>query len=186
MTQSLRVLTTFCELDDMQKLAEKHVNIIECVEHLSAHLLHILKHVDRLTETLYSTSKLYRRLTFFMHLEMTNVEYEFYEQTYRAEYHTTLVNMQNVKELVDLCNLVHDTWESKLMEIMLILNSERETHNKVYNKIDIHMKKAEPVLNSYQLVEDILHHFETDEQEIEIAEFCKIFFELHKLQKKTS
>ena len=125
--QSVRVLKSFCEEDDVKKFTQKHVNIIACVEHMSSHLLHILKHVDDLVEKLYVTSKLYRRLTFSMQLPMTDVEYDFYEQMYSADYHTTLVNLQNVQALVELCMLVNDTWELKLIEMMFILKSSKET-----------------------------------------------------------
>jgi len=184
MIRSVQVLKQFCDQDDVKKLADQHVNIISCVENLSTHFLHILKHVDGLVEKLYSTSKLYRRLTFFMHLTMTDIEYEFYEQTYSADYHTTLVNLQYVKEVIELCKLVSDTWESKLTKMMFILKSEKETSSIIHNKIDVSSKKAEPVLCSYEVVEHILQNAEKDQLHIEIADFCKIFYDLYKLDQK--
>ena len=184
MVRCVQVLKSFCDQDDAKKLAEQHFNIISCVETISTHLLNILKHVDGLIETLYSTSKLYRRLTFFMHLTMTDIEYEFYKQTYSADYYTTLVNLQNMHELVELCTLVSDTWESKFTKMILILKSEKTTCSIIYNKIDVTSKKAKPVLRSYELMQHILQSVEKDQRQIEIADFCNFFYDLYKLDQK--
>lgn len=184
--KSVCVLKTFCEEDDVNKLAQQHVKIIACVEHMSSHLMHILKHVDDLVEKLYVTSKLYRRLTFSMQLPMTDVEYDFYEQMYSTDYYTTLVNLQTVQALVKLCKLVNNTWELKLIEMMFVLKSNKETCSKIYAKVDASLKKAKTVLNSYALAEDILQNLKKDQQQSEIAEFCKMFYESYNLKQEAT
>lgn len=184
MKRCVQVLKSFCDQDDAKKIAEQHGNILSCVENISRNFWNILKHVDGLVETLYCTSKLYKRLTFFMHLTMTDYEYEFYKQTYSADYYTTLVNLQNMQELVDLCTLVSDTWESKFTKMILILKSEKTTCSRIYNKIDVTSKKAKPVLRSYEVVQHILQSVEKDQRQIEIADFCNFFYDLYKLDQK--
>ena len=189
MINSLQALKCFCEEDDMKKLAEKHANILRSVERLSAHALHILQHVDKLVEKLYSISKLYRRLTRYMQLDMLDFDEIFYEQNYSAEYDIVVLDLTNMKELVELCVLMHNSWEMKLNEMMFILQTKTEIKNKVYDIVDKFSRRARPVFSTYELVQNILkdmqQNMQQDQQESNIAEFCTIFYDAYKILQKT-